>query len=106
MTSSKKSYTINKIYFPIEEDKDKFLKDNDEYFTSLSCVYKSSTFIYEDVLYYNLQLDFCEGKLNQIDFNRILDHFNEFNKGPIIKKAFYKFKKNNDDLKMTYKYVI
>ena len=103
--TSKKSYTINKIYFPIE-DKDEFLKLNDEYFTSLSCVYKTSTFIYEDTLYYNIQLDFCEGKLNQLDFNNIMKNFNEYNKGPTIKKSFYKFKKSNEDLKMTYKYVI
>ena len=105
MTSSKKSYTVNKIYFPID-DKDQFLKDNDEYFTSLSCVYKTSTFLYEDVLYYNLQLDFVEGKLSQSDSNNIMKIFNKFNKGQIIQKAFYKYKKNNDDLKMTYKYVI
>jgi len=105
MTSSKKSYTINKIYFPIE-DKDQFLKDNDEYFTSLSCVYKSSTFIYEDILYYNLQLDFVEGKLSQFDFNNIMKNFNEYNKGSIIKKAFYKYKKNNDDLRLCYKYIV
>jgi len=60
-------------------------------------------FIHEDILYFNIQLDFVEGRLNQIDHNRILDHFNEYNTGPIIKKAFYKFKKNNDYLKLTYK---
>ena len=107
MTSLKKSYTINKIYFPIEiENKAEFLKLNDEYFTSLSCVYKTSTFIYDDVLYYNIQLDFVEGKLSQLDFNRILDNFNQYNKGSIIKKAFYKFKSNKDYLKLNYKYVI
>ena len=105
MTSSKKSYTVNKIYFAID-DKDQFLKDNDEYFTSLSCVYKTSTFLYEDVLYYNLQLDFVEGKLSQLDFNNIMKNFNEYNKGSIIKKAFYKFKSNKDYLKLNYKYVI
>jgi len=105
MTSSKKSYTVNKIYFAID-DKDQFLKDNDEYFTSLSCVYKTSTFLYEDVLYYNLQLDFVEGKLSQLDFNNIMKIFNQYNKGTTIQKAFYKYKKNNDDLKMIYKYVI
>ena len=105
MTSSKKSYTVNKIYFAID-DKDQFLKDNDEYFTSLSCVYKTSTFLYEDVLYYNLQLDFVEGKLSQLDFNNIMKNFNQYNKGTTIQKAFYKYKKNNDDLKMIYKYVI
>ena len=94
---SKKSYTINKIYFKIQNENE-FLKLNDEYFNTLSCVYKTSTFLYEDVLYYNIQLDFEEGQLNQIDFNRIIDHFNEYNKGPIIKKAFYKFKKSNDFL--------
>ena len=99
---SKKSYTINKIYFEIENE-DEFLENNDEYFNTLSCVYKTSTFVYEDTLYCNIQLDFVEGKLNQIDFNRILDHFNEYNKGSIIKRAFYKFKKNNDFLKLTYK---
>ena len=105
MTSSKKSYTVNKTYFPID-DKDQFLKDNNEYFTSLSCVYKTSTFIYEDVLYYNIQLDFVEGKLSQIDFNNIMKHFNEFNKRTIIDKAFYKYKKNGDDLRLTYKYIV
>ena len=49
-------------------------------------------------------MDFTEGKLNQIDFNRILDDFNEYNKGTIIKKAFYKFKKINEDLRLCYKY--
>ena len=83
----------------------KYFKKNDEYFNSLSCVYKTSTFLYEDVLYYNIQIDFVEGKLNQIDFNRILDHFNKYNKGTIIKKAFYKFKKNKEDLKLSYKYI-
>ena len=107
MSSLKKSYTINKIYFPIEiENKDEFLKLNDEYFNSLSCVYKTSTFLYEDVLYYNIQMDFTENKLSQIDFNRILDHSNEYNKGPIIKRAFYKFKKNTEDLKLNYKYIV
>jgi len=104
MTSLKKTYTVNKIYFQIQ-DKDDFLILNDEYFNSLSCVYKTSTFLYEDVLYYNIQIDFVEGKLNQIDFNRILDHFNKYNKGTIIKKAFYKFKKNKEDLKLSYKYI-
>jgi len=99
---SEKSCTINKIYFEIH-DKDEFLKLNYEYFNTLSCVYKTSTFVYENVLYYNIHMDFTEGKLNQIDFNRILDRFNEFNKGSIIKKAFYKFKKNNEDLRLPYK---
>jgi len=99
---SKKSYTINKIYFKIQNENE-FLKLNDEYFNTLSCVYKTSTFLYEDVLYYNIQLDFVEGRLNQIELNRILDNFNEYNRGPIIKKAFYKFKKSNDFLKLTYK---
>ena len=44
MTSFKKNYIIDKIYFAIH-DKDQFLKDNDVYFNTLSCVYKTSTFI-------------------------------------------------------------
>ena len=103
MTSSKKSYTINKIYFAIES-KDDFLKLNDKYFNSLSCVYKTSTFDYEDTLYYNIQMDFTEGKLSQLDFNNIMKNFNEYNKGTIIQKSFYKFKKNGDDLRLCYKY--
>jgi len=69
-------------------------------------VYKTSTFVYEDVLYFNIQLEFCEGKLSQLDFNNIMKNFNEFNKGPTITKSFYKFKKNGDDLRLAYKYVI
>jgi len=103
MTSLKKSYTVNKIYFPIK-DKDEFLKLNDEYFNSLSCVYKTSTFLYEDVLYYNIQMDFTENKLSQLDFNRILDNFNQYNKGEVVKKVFYKYKKNTEDLRLCYKY--
>jgi len=102
MTSFKKNYTINKIYFAID-DKDQFLEDNDEYLNTLSCVYKTSTFIYEDVLYYNIQLDFTQGRLPQEDFNNIIENFNKCNQGGVVSKAFYKFQKNKEDLKLTYK---
>jgi len=103
MTSYAKQYTINKIYFPLEES-EKFIKNCDKYFNSLPIVYKTSTFEYEDITYYNIQLDFKTGKLPQESFNNIMDNFNKHHKKEIISKSFYKYKKKDEDLRLCYKY--
>jgi len=95
-------YTINKIYFPIS-DKDRFVKNFDQYFNSLPIVYKTSTFVYEDLVYFNVQLDFKTGELSKEDFHTIMNNFNKNSRRYIVEKTYYKYKKDIIDIKVTYK---
>ena len=95
--SSKNDYTINKIYFTIENIKE-FTAKYDNYFLKLDETYQTSTYSYKEIHYYNIQLDFQVNMLSQKKFNKIMDTFcDSFPKNP-VKRASYKYKDKNDEI--------
>jgi hypothetical protein len=90
---------ISKIYFAIE-DKEDFLKKFDNYFTSLSGVYKTSTFIFDEIIYYNINLN-LEFKILEEDFINFMNTF-KICKNYIVDRAFYKFENCIERIKYRY----
>jgi len=93
------SKSYNKIYFIIDS-KDDFLEKNDLYFKSLKNVYNTSVYVYQDKIYYNIQLNFKQ--LTKEQFYLFIDGFNDHIGTNYINKAYYKIKMGTDDIKYTY----
>jgi hypothetical protein len=105
MNPSEKSkvYTTSKIYFVVK-DIEVFKTKYDTYFNELEEVYKTGNHTYEGKYFYNIQLDFKKGMLNQSDFNNIMNEFiKDVGQKADIKSAYYKYKNNDSDVKLYWK---
>jgi hypothetical protein len=96
-----KQYTTNKIYFRILKKPEEFKKKYDTYFNNLDNVYSVGTFRYNDYDFYNIQLDFNNGKMSQNEFDQFMNDFkNVCDDG--FKNAYYKYSSNGDECKYSY----
>tara|TARA_B110000259_G_C13817528_1_gene323349 strand:+ start:200 stop:511 length:312 start_codon:yes stop_codon:yes gene_type:complete len=98
-------YTVNKVYFTMEEPNE-FIEKNKKYLMDTGSVYDVKTYNYNNVDYINIIFNFSMGKLNQEALYIFMNAFINDNKIKNIKKATYKYfdeKKCPLEFKIDYK---
>lgn len=98
-------YTVNKVYFTMEEPNE-FIEKNKKYLMDTGSVYDVKTYQYNNVDYINIIFNFSMGKLNQEALYIFMNAFISDNKIKNIKKATYKYfdeKKCPLEFKIDYK---
>ena len=100
---TKFQYTINKIYFIVQEDPEQFINKYKQYLMDTDKVYDVRTFDYEGKHFINITMLFQVGKMLQKDLNHFMNTFLIDNNVKKITKAYYKFKdKYTDEYKLQY----
>tara|TARA_B110000261_G_C13034602_1_gene337711 strand:- start:543 stop:866 length:324 start_codon:yes stop_codon:yes gene_type:complete len=88
--SSQKKYTVNKIYFIVDDASD-FIEKNKKYLMDTGLVYDVKTYDYNDKSYINIILNFTIGKLNQEALYTFMNSFIIDNNIKNVRKATYKY---------------